>query len=163
VLRQDFAVILMDVAMPGIDGIETATLIKQRKRSSHVPIVFVTAQMRDVETIAKSYAAGGVDYLMKPLVVDAVRAKVAAFVALFREKQRIQGQSRKVQDELEAVAHASTVVAEAVAGLPDASVTAVLKTIVLQAEAITGAEYAAVGVGTDPERPFDPWVFVGVS
>jgi diguanylate cyclase (GGDEF)-like protein/PAS domain S-box-containing protein len=91
VLGQDFAVILMDVRMPGIDGYETADLIRQRDRSSRTPIIFVTAFGRDdhPQTVA-AYTSGAVDFLFTPVVPDVLRAKVSVFVDLFVKSQELQ-------------------------------------------------------------------------
>jgi PAS domain S-box-containing protein len=84
VLRYQFAVILLDVLMPGTDGLETARLIKQRTRSEHVPIIFLTALDRDRRIVTLGYESGAVDYLFKPLDPNILRAKVSAFVELER-------------------------------------------------------------------------------
>lgn len=84
VLRRDVAVVLMDVAMPGLDGFETADLIRRRVTRHPVPIIFVTAFMADAQFVFRGYEAGAVDYLTKPLDMAAVRAKVAVFVDLWR-------------------------------------------------------------------------------
>jgi CheY-like chemotaxis protein len=83
VLGQDFAVILMDVRMPGIDGYETADLIRQRDQSSRTPIIFVTAFGREdhPQTVA-AYTSGAVDFLFTPVVPDVLRAKASVFVDL---------------------------------------------------------------------------------
>ncbi|MGZ4274591.1 MAG: SpoIIE family protein phosphatase, partial [Solirubrobacteraceae bacterium] len=102
-LESDFALILMDVQMPGIDGIETAKLIKQRQRNRHIPIIFLTAQVSDVEEIALAYATGAVDYVIKPFEPEILRAKVSVFVELSRERGERVRQSR-ARAEAEAVA-----------------------------------------------------------
>jgi diguanylate cyclase (GGDEF)-like protein/PAS domain S-box-containing protein len=90
VFEQTFAVILMDVQMPEMDGYETADLIRQRVQSSRTPIIFVTAFARDdVETVA-AYKRGAVDFLFTPFVPDVLRAKVSVFVDLFVQSQRLQ-------------------------------------------------------------------------
>src|SRR5438094_5368539 len=81
-LERDFAVVLLDVNMPIMDGFETATLIRQRKRSQHTPIIFVTAFHDDVLT-ARGYSLGAVDYILSPVVPDILRTKVRVFVDLF--------------------------------------------------------------------------------
>src|SRR5262249_51881434 len=79
VLRLDFAVILLDVNMPGgMDGFETADFIRQRKRSAHTPIIFVTAFSDEMRT-ARGYALGAVDYILTPVVPEILRAKVRVF------------------------------------------------------------------------------------
>ena len=91
VLQRDFALILLDVQMPGMDGYETATLIRQRERSSRTPIIFVTAHSPDGAMLLKGYQAGAVDYLFKPIDSTALRAKVEVFVALYRNAElRVQ-------------------------------------------------------------------------
>jgi diguanylate cyclase (GGDEF)-like protein/PAS domain S-box-containing protein len=90
VLRQSFALILMDVRMPGMDGYETANLIRQRRESSRTPIIFVTAFGReDTETVA-AYASGAVDFIFTPVVPDILRAKVSVFVDLFVQAAELQ-------------------------------------------------------------------------
>src|SRR5438094_28350 len=76
-LNSDFAVILMDVKMPEMDGFETAALIHQRNRSRHTPIIFLTAFETNEVHMAKGYSLGAVDYLPKPIVAEVLRAKVA--------------------------------------------------------------------------------------
>jgi PAS domain S-box-containing protein len=92
-LEQDFAVILIDVVMPGMDGFELATLIKERERTRHTPIIFLTAGGVDVGDLYRGYSIGAVDYLVKPLDADVLAAKVAIFVELFRKDRRIAEQN----------------------------------------------------------------------
>jgi two-component sensor histidine kinase/CheY-like chemotaxis protein len=82
-LERDFAVILLDVNMPGMSGLETAALIRARKKSRHTPIIFVTAFADDVQTV-EGYALGAVDYILAPVVPEILRAKVKVFVELYR-------------------------------------------------------------------------------
>src|SRR6476660_5248172 len=82
VLTQEFAVILLDVNMPDMDGFETAGLIRQRKSSEHVPIIFITA-MGDELAIARGYEIGAVDYIQAPVIPSVLRTKVAVFVDLY--------------------------------------------------------------------------------
>ncbi len=89
-LREDFAAIVLDVQMPGMDGFETATLIRQRERTKEVPILFVTAIHRDESYQLKGYAHGAVDYLPKPFNPDVLRAKVAAVIDLWRRGESIR-------------------------------------------------------------------------
>ena len=81
VLRQQFAVILMDVNMPGIDGLETARLIRGYRRSAHTPIIFVTAYADELQT-AQGYSLGAVDYILSPVIPDVLRSKVLIAYAL---------------------------------------------------------------------------------
>lgn len=84
----DFAVIIMDVQMPGMDGYETCAHIKRRPRTRDVPIIFLTAMGVDAEHSARGYAAGAVDYISKPFDPWALRAKVAVFTTIFLERRR---------------------------------------------------------------------------
>ncbi len=102
VLEHDFAVILLDVHLPGIDGLETAEMIRGRKKSAHVPIIFITADHHDEMHRARGYLLGAVDYITSPVVPDALRSKVKVFVDLYlyaqRERQRIEAQLELVAE-----------------------------------------------------------------
>jgi signal transduction histidine kinase len=82
VLEEDFAAILMDVRMPGIDGFTTARMIRERKRSRYTPIIFLTAAQEDLASMFRGYQAGAVDYIVKPVIPEVVRSKLAVFVGL---------------------------------------------------------------------------------
>ncbi|MGZ5105558.1 MAG: ATP-binding response regulator, partial [Usitatibacter sp.] len=82
VLDDDFAAILMDVRMPGIDGFTTASMIRERKRSRYTPIIFVTAHTEDLAAMFKGYRAGAVEYISKPVIPDVLRSKLTVFVGL---------------------------------------------------------------------------------
>jgi signal transduction histidine kinase len=97
VLDQDFALILLDVVMPGVDGYETATLIRERPRSRQTPIIFLTANDWGVQHVFRGYTVGAVDYLVKPIPADVLRSKVAVFVELFQKQEAL----RIAQEELE--------------------------------------------------------------
>jgi diguanylate cyclase (GGDEF)-like protein/PAS domain S-box-containing protein len=90
VLRQSFAVILMDVRMPTLDGYETAKLIRERDKSASTPIIFLTAFGRDETETASAYASGAVDFVFAPILAEVLRAKVAAFVDLFVQAQELK-------------------------------------------------------------------------
>src|SRR5438045_282312 len=94
VLRREFAVILLDVQMPGMDGFETAAMIRKRKRSAHTPIIFITAFADEVRQ-AEGYAQGAVDYIPAPVVPEILRAKVRVFVDLFRMTQQVRRQAEE--------------------------------------------------------------------
>ncbi|HEX6000105.1 MAG TPA: response regulator [Hyphomicrobiaceae bacterium] len=87
-LERDFAVILLDVNMPGMSGLETAALIRGRRKSRHTPIIFVTAFSDDVQTV-EGYALGAVDYILAPVVPEILRAKVKVFVDLYRMRSEL--------------------------------------------------------------------------
>ena len=97
VLDQDFALILLDVVMPGVDGYETATLIRERPRSRQTPIIFLTANDWGAQHVFRGYTVGAVDYLVKPVPADVLRSKVAVFVELFNRQEAL----RVGQEELE--------------------------------------------------------------
>lgn len=90
ILRSDFALILLDVKMPGIDGFETARLIRQRNRSACTPIIFLTAYQPDERQIFEGYQSGAVDYISKPIVAQVLRSKVAVFTELFDKTRQLQ-------------------------------------------------------------------------
>jgi signal transduction histidine kinase/DNA-binding response OmpR family regulator len=94
VLEHDFAVVLLDVNMPGLDGLETAALIRQRKKSLHTPIIFITAYPDEMLTM-KGYSLGAVDYILSPVVPEILRTKVKVFVDLFRMTQSAKQQAEE--------------------------------------------------------------------
>jgi PAS domain S-box-containing protein len=96
-LERDFAAILLDVVMPGMDGFELASLIKQRERSRYTPIIFLTAASVDLALIYRGYSVGAVDYLTKPIDADVLRAKVAIFVELYRKDLRLREQAEALR------------------------------------------------------------------
>ena len=96
-LKNDFAVILLDVRMPGIDGFETARLIRARDRSKSTPIIFLTAAADEMTSMFRGYEVGAVDYLMKPVVPDVLKSKVAVFVELFRKTERLRESEDKLR------------------------------------------------------------------
>jgi PAS domain S-box-containing protein len=98
VLQQDFACILLDVQMPGMNGFETAQLIKSRERSRLTPILFLTAISKDEEFIFEGYSVGAVDYMFKPFNPDILRSKVAVFVDLYLKTQQLQEQERRLRE-----------------------------------------------------------------
>src|SRR5262245_3748467 len=89
VLLHDFAVVLLDVQMHGLDGFETAKLIRGRERSRITPIIFLTAFENPDFPPAKAYTLGAVDYLIKPIVPEVLRAKVRGFVELFQKTEQV--------------------------------------------------------------------------
>jgi CheY-like chemotaxis protein len=89
-LIDDFAVIMLDAQMPEMDGFETASHIKHRERTRHVPIIFLTAADRDAQLALRGYAAGAVDYLTKPFDPWVLRAKVSVFVDLWTKTRQLE-------------------------------------------------------------------------
>src|SRR6184192_687805 len=106
-LRETFAVILLDVQMPRLDGLQTAELIKQREQTRHVPIIFITALSRETAYVFKGYASGAVDYLLKPIDPEILRAKVRVFCDLFVRGEMIRKQA--LQSEVKDVFLSSVV------------------------------------------------------
>jgi signal transduction histidine kinase len=114
VLKQDFAVILMDARMPKLDGFETAKLIRERERSRHTPIIFLTGAYEDPHSMFRGYEAGAVDYIVKPPVPVVLKSKISVFVELYNknavliqevaERQRAEGRLRTSEENLRALA-----------------------------------------------------------
>jgi len=96
-LKNDFAVILLDVRMPGIDGFETARLIRSRERSKSTPLIFLTAAADEMASMFRGYEVGAVDYLMKPVVPEVLKSKVAVFVELHRKSERLKESEEKLR------------------------------------------------------------------
>jgi PAS domain S-box-containing protein len=97
-LTEEFAAILLDVQMPGLNGFETAELIKSRERTRYVPILFLTAISKDEEYIFRGYSVGAVDYMSKPFQPDVLRSKVAVFVDLYRKQAQLKRQERLLRE-----------------------------------------------------------------
>ena len=114
VLKQDFAAVLLDARMPGMDGFETARLIREREQSRHTPIIFLTGAFEDVHSVFRGYEAGAVDYIVKPLVPEILRSKISVFVELYNknavlireiaERKRAGDHLRKSEENLRALA-----------------------------------------------------------
>ncbi|MGH7223433.1 MAG: response regulator, partial [Gemmataceae bacterium] len=103
VLAHDFAVILLDVYMPGMNGFETAALIRQRRKSAHTPIIYITAFTDEMHT-SQGYSMGAVDYILSPIVPEILRTKVKVFVDLYRMTRQVKQQA----DERVALAREQT-------------------------------------------------------
>jgi signal transduction histidine kinase len=101
VLKQDFAVILLDARMPGVDGFETAKLIRERPRSRHTPIIFLTGAYEDLSSMFRGYEVGAVDYIIKPLVPEVLRSKILVFIDLYEKNAVLTREiaERKVIEE----------------------------------------------------------------
>ena len=95
--EQDFTLILMDVQMPDLNGFETATLIYEREKLRHIPIIFITAHDHSDENIFKGYQMGGVDYIYKPVNSDLLRAKVSVFVELYKKTHQLMAQEQRLK------------------------------------------------------------------
>src|SRR5579862_4856618 len=99
-LRDDFAAIVLDIQMPDMNGFELAQLIKQRKRSQHVPILFLTAYLLDDADVLRGYGAGAVDYLVKPVNALILCSKIGVFVDLFRKTHALAELNERLQGEV---------------------------------------------------------------
>src|SRR5205085_2968558 len=95
-LDHEFAVVLLDVQMPELDGFETAALVRQRERSRETPIIFLTALSRSETNVYRGYELGAVDYIFKPFNPDILRSKVNVFVQLFRQREAIKRQAQEL-------------------------------------------------------------------
>jgi signal transduction histidine kinase len=114
VLKDDFAVVLLDARMPGLDGFETAKLIRQRPRSRHTPIIFITGVSEDLSSVFRGYEVGAVDYIVKPVDPQVLKSKVSVFVELHAvnaalhleigERKRTEQRLRESQEKLRALA-----------------------------------------------------------
>jgi PAS domain S-box-containing protein len=98
-LQHEVAVILLDVQMPELDGFETATLIKQRERTSHIPIIFITAISKDEEQVFRGYSAGAVDYVFKPFSPEVLRSKVSVFIELHEKNAELRRQAVLLKEQ----------------------------------------------------------------
>jgi CheY-like chemotaxis protein len=127
-LTDDFAVILLDAQMPNMDGFETASHIKRRERTRHVPILFLTAADRDAQLALRGYAVGAVDYLTKPFDPWVLRAKVSIFVELWTKTQQLRAHADATRERDAQWGRLTDTVDEAArvlrAGAPDAAVQA---------------------------------------
>lgn len=105
VLKHDFALILLDVQMPDMDGFETAEMIRLSDDTAHIPIIFITAINKDEKHVFKGYQSGAVDYLFKPVEAEILLSKVSVFLSLYTQKQELQylvqalAQSKKLIEE----------------------------------------------------------------
>jgi CheY-like chemotaxis protein len=99
-LTDDFAVILLDVLMPGMDGFETAAHIKRRPRTRDVPIIFLTARNAEPDYAFRSYSSGAVDYIAKPFDPWVLRAKVSVFVDLYTKNRQLSDQAAMLRAQL---------------------------------------------------------------
>jgi len=102
VLRHDFAAMILDIRMPGMSGIELANLVKQRRRTQYVPILFLTAHLVDDDDILRGYGVGAVDYLSKPVKGDILRSKINVFIELHRKTRALAALNEELQRQVAA-------------------------------------------------------------
>ena len=150
--------ILTDLMMPGLSGEALVHELRARRELDRVPIVLLTAKADEALRV-QLLREGAQDYVHKPFSLDELSARVDNLIA----RKLAEDRASQLQHQLEDVAAANLAVTEAIASIPESSVHAVLHTIALRAQALTGAQYAAVGIGQDPAAPFEPWVFVGMD
>jgi len=110
-LEHNVALVLMDVQMPGMDGFETAEIMRSSERTKHIPIIFVTAISKQRKHIFKGYETGAVDYLYKPLDLEILKSKISAFIELFRYKESLEQTAAKLQETVEQL-HDAKIAAE---------------------------------------------------
>ncbi|HEX8141224.1 MAG TPA: response regulator [Pyrinomonadaceae bacterium] len=159
-LNTEVAVILLDVYMPGIDGLETAALIRGREKSRDIPIIFLTADSMGNRHIAKGYSLGAVDYILKPVEPDILRSKVAVFVELFKKTEEIKRQAGLLHEKNLELENANLErlgmlieLGQRLAAEHDPA--RVLEKFCHASRDIIGAAHACVGVLDDQEpRPF---------
>ena len=96
-LRQDFALILLDVNMPGMDGFETAQMVRKRRSLEHIPIIFVTALSTTDADVFKGYQFGAVDYILTPIIPDILRTKVGVFIELWKQRRELQSRAEALR------------------------------------------------------------------
>ncbi|SMF70950.1 Signal transduction histidine kinase [Paenibacillus uliginis N3/975] len=107
-LKYEFAVIVLDVQMPGMDGIETARLIKARDKTKDIPIIFISANSKEAEHLFAGYSAGAIDYMVKPFIPQILKSKIEGFVDMYLTNKRLKTQSmllHKKTQELEKINH----------------------------------------------------------
>jgi signal transduction histidine kinase/DNA-binding response OmpR family regulator len=150
-LDNDVAVVLLDVYMPGIDGLETAELIRSREKSHDIPIIFLTANTTGVSHLSRGYSLGAVDYIVKPVDAEILRSKVAVFVELFKKNQEIKQQAELLEEknrELESanLARLNMLIDLGQELAAENDPTQVLARFCRSARRIVGASEAAVGI-----------------
>jgi signal transduction histidine kinase/DNA-binding response OmpR family regulator len=150
-LDHDAAVVLLDVYMPGIDGLETAELIRSREKSRDIPIIFLTANTTGVSHLTRGYSLGAVDYIVKPVDADILRSKVAVFVELFKKNQEIKQQAALLEEKNRELENANLARLNMLIDLgqelaAENDPTQVLAKFCHSARRIVGAGEAAVGV-----------------
>ena len=155
-LTDDFAVILLDVQMPGMDGFETAAHIKRRERTRDIPIIFLTAINHGPHHTFRGYAAGAVDYISKPFDPWVLRAKVSVFVELYMKNCQLREQAALLRLQLEQGGHSAGEGGKEPVGLI-AELSARLAAVEEQAEALSkqlddSADAAAVATAAHLER-----------
>jgi CheY-like chemotaxis protein len=167
-LKDDFALILLDAQMPGMDGFETAATIKRRNRTKDIPIIFLTAVEKDQQSSYRGYAAGAADYIAKPFDPWILRAKVQVFVDLWVAGRRLATQAallrsqigdagdgavlHALKERLEGVAEAVDALVVDVGSASDPSVAASLARVQRRVESVRDALGVLEGDGSAPSH-----------
>lgn len=146
-LQNDCAVILLDVNMPGMDGFETAALIRQRERTAHTPIIFMTAYTETDTHITEGYSLGAVDYIHTPVVPDVLRSKVGALVDLFQKTEQVK---RLLLEEQHRAIQLSQLTAASLWINSQLNLDRMLETVTEHARKIIGAHQAVTILDADP-------------
>ncbi|MGZ3423618.1 MAG: ATP-binding protein [Polyangiales bacterium] len=149
--------IVTDVMMPVMSGDQLLREVRSRPELAEIPIVVLTAKADDALRV-QLLREGAEDFVSKPFHVEELCTRVDNLVAW----RRAEAKTRQLSQQLQAVARAHIAVTAALARFPEDSIDSVLKTIAARAKELTGAQFAAVGIGDDPDEPFDPWATVGV-
>lgn len=152
-LDHEVAVILMDVYMPELDGLETAELIRGRERSRNIPIIFLTADSTGGRHLSRGYSLGAVDYIVKPIEPDILRSKVNVFVELFKKTQEVKQQAELLEEKNLELENANLARLNMLIDLgqqlaAEHEPTQVLESFCSSARSIVEAEEAAVGMIT---------------
>ena len=121
VLQHDFALVLLDVQMPEMDGFETAELMRSSQKTKHIPIIFVTAISKEQQHIFKGYEAGAVDYLFKPLDPHILQSKVKIFLDLHRQKMSLEKTNEKILEQQKQLEETNKQLEEAISKAESAS------------------------------------------
>nr|MDP9128737.1 response regulator [Pseudomonadota bacterium] len=155
VLKQEFAVILLDVNMPTMNGFETANLIRKRKRSARTPIIFLTA-FTDEMSMIQGYASGAVDFLPTPIVPEVLKAKVQVFIELSKMRRQVaqQAEERARREAAEESARRSTFLAMASESLARTRGHVELIQALIR---LTVSHFADVGIGWFKSNEGDEW------
>src|SRR5437773_4244213 len=150
-LDHEAAVVLLDVYMPGLDGLETAELIRGRQKSHDIPIIFLTANTTGVRHLSRGYSLGAVDYIVKPVEPEILRSKVAVFVELFKKTREIKRQAQLLHEKNQDLENANLARLNMLIDLghelaAEHDPTQVLARFCRSARRIVGAEEAAVAM-----------------
>jgi signal transduction histidine kinase/DNA-binding response OmpR family regulator len=160
-LDNEVAVILMDVYMPDLDGLQTAELIRGRHRSRNIPIIFLTADSTGGRHLSRGYSLGAVDYIVKPIEPDILRSKVAVFVELFKKTRKIKRQAELLEEKNLELENANLARLKMLIDLgqelsAEHEPARVLERFCRSARQIIQAQQAAIGIIEVPGDPQDP-------